>query len=327
MSTESAEGTADVDVSELSDDARRELAVSRVAEIVAQSEPDEDGVEGEEEAEKKPEAVKEEGAKEELDELALRVKRREVLQAERAKAKEEHDFLTSSAQQELAKVRAAAAEVQRQKDWYESLRSDPIRAIRELGMDPEDFLMRLADASSPEEKARQEKSKEESRIEKLERQLADRARQEQEQAQAREWQQQTVAREMAIQQFSAVAFAEEKHPHLVALYEDRPKELIKIADSIAYTYRQRTGLEATFEELAEYLESEAAKTVSKAQARLQARTATQTQATQQARPLSSRDSATRRASEVPVDDDGARLEAAKRAVKQIVRQAEANGKE
>lgn len=324
MSTESAEAT--VDTTELSDEARRELAVSRVAEIVASKEPDDDAPEGEE-AEKKPEAAKEEGAKEELDELALRVKRREVLQAERAKAKEEHDFLTSSAQQELAKVRAAAAEVQQQKAWYESLRSDPIRAIRELGIDAEDFLMQLAGAASPEEKARQEKAKEETRIEKLERMLADRTRQEQEQAQAREWQQQTVARETAIQQFSAIAFAEEKHPHLVALYEDRPKELIKVADSIAFTYRQRTGLEATFEELAEYLESEAAKTVSKAQSRLQARSATQNSASQQAKPLSSKDGATRQAPDVPVDDEEARYEAAKRAVKQIARQAEANGKD
>jgi hypothetical protein len=324
MSTESAETT--VDPTDLSDEARRELAVSRVAEIVASKEPDDDAPEREE-AEKKPEPVKEEGAKEELDELALRVKRREVLQAERAKAKEEHDFLTSSAQQELAKVRAAAAEVQQQKAWLESLRSDPIRAIRELGIDAEDFLMQLAGATSPEEKARQEKSKEESRIEKLERQLAERTRQEQEQAQAYERQQQAVARETAIQQFSAIAFAEEKHPHLVALYEDRPQELIKVADSIAFTYRQRTGLEATFEELAEYLESEAAKTVSKAQSRLQARSATQNSASQQAKPLSSKDAATRQAPDVPVDDDAARYEAAKRAVKQIARQAEANGKD
>lgn len=324
MSTESAEAT--VDTTELSDEARRELAVSRVAEIVASNEPDDDAPEGEE-AEKKPEAAKEEGAKEELDELALRVKRREVLQAERAKAKEEHDFLTSSAQQELAKVRAAAAEVQQQKAWYESLRSDPIRAIRELGIDAEDFLMQLAGAASPEEKARQEKAKEETRIEKLERMLAERTRQEQEQAQAHERQQQAVARETAIQQFSAIAFAEEKHPHLVALYEDRPQELIKVADSIAFTYRQRTGLEATFEELAEYLESEAAKTVSKAQSRLQARSATQNSASQQAKPLSSKDGSTRQAPDVPVDDEEARYEAAKRAVKQIARQAEANGKD
>lgn len=324
MSTEAPEGTTDVDVSELSDEARRELAVSRVAEIVASKEPADEPAE---EEEKKPEPVKEEGAKEELDELALRVKRRELLQAERAKAKEEHDFLTSSAQQELAKVRAAAEEVQRAKAWYESLRSDPIRAIRELGMDPEDFLMRLADASSPEEKAKQERQKEESRIERLERELAERTKREQEQAQAYERHQQAIARETAIQQFSAVAFVEEKHPHLVALYEDRPQELIKVADSIALAYRQRTGLEATFEELAEYLESEAAKTVSKAQSRLQARAATQTQAPQQVKPLSTKDTGTRRAPEVPVDDDEARIEAAKRAVKQIIRQAEANGKE
>lgn len=325
MSTETESAVVETpDVTSLSDDERRELAVKAVSQIVAAEDAE---TEGAEEPEKKPEAPKEEpGAKEELDQLALRVKQREAIQAARAKAKEEHDFLTGTAQAELAKVRAAAEEVQRHKDWYAMLRADPIRAIRESGIDPEDFLLQLADATSPEEKAKQAKSKEEQRIERLEQELAARRAREEEQARSYQAQQELAARTTAIEQFTAIALAEDKHPHLTALYEDRPQELVRIADNIALQYRRQTGgLEATFEELAEYLEAEAAKTVSKATSRLQARTVSQQSAPKHASPISSKETGTRRAPETIVDDDEARREAAVRAVKNAVRAAEAAG--
>jgi hypothetical protein len=324
MSTETESAVVETpDVTSLSDDERRELAVKAVSQIVAAEDAE---AEGAEESEKKPEHKEEPGAKEELDQLALRVKQREAVQAARAKAKEEHDFLTGTAQAELAKVRAAAEEVQRHKDWYAMLRADPIRAIRESGIDPEDFLLQLADATSPEEKAKQAKSKEEQRIERLEQELASRRAREEEQARSYQAQQEAQARHTAVEQFTAIAFTEDKHPHLTALYEDRPQELVRIADNVALQYRRQTGgLEATFEELAEYLEAEAAKTVSKATSRLQARTVSQQSAPKHASPISSKETGTRRAPETIMDDDEARREAAVRAVKNAVRAAEAAG--
>ncbi len=325
MSTETESVVAEpTDVAALSEDERRELAVKAVSQLVAAEDAEK---EGSEEPEKKPEAPKEEeGAKEELDQLSIRVKQREAIQAARAKAKEEHDFLTGTAQAELAKVRAAAEEVQRHKEWYAMLRADPVRAIRESGIDPEDFLLQLADAASPEEKAKQAKSKEEQRIERLEQELAARRAREEEQVRSYQAQQEAQARATAVEQFTAIALSEDKHPHLTALYEDRPQELVRIADNIALQYRRQTGgLEATFEELAEYLEAEAAKTVSKATSRLQARTVSQQMAPKQASPISSKETGTRRAPETLADDEDARREAAVRAVKNAVRAAEAAG--
>ena len=325
MSTETESAVVETpDLTSLSDADRRDLAVKAVSQLVAAEDAEKEGAE---DPEKKPEAPKaEEGAKEELDQLSIRVKQREAVQAARAKAKEEHDFLTGTAQAELAKVRAAAEEVQRHKEWYAMLRSDPIRAIRESGIDAEEFLLQLADATSPEEKAKQAKSKEEQRIERLEQELAARRAREEEQVRSYQAQQEAQARTTAIEQFTAIALSEDKHPHLTALYEDRPQELVRIADNIALQYRRQTGgLEATFEELAEYLEAEAAKTVSKATSRLQARTVSQQTAPKQASPISSKETGTRRAPETIVDDEDARREAAVRAVKNAVRAAEAAG--
>ncbi len=213
---------------------------------------------------------------------------------------------TQQLQQAQRQLQAQQAELDRREARMNQLRSDPIRAIKENGWDPESFILDIAQDGTPEgQRSRQQRE--------LQAQYAEmkawKAEQERVHLQNQERQQQAQRdnhRANVEQSFVALALNEAKHPHLAAFYTGHEAGLVAEGDSVADQYRNLTGKEASGEEIAEYLEERAAtwyKSMSaKAQGATQATTKTQvavpqgrsTQGSATGRTLSPDDSSERR---------------------------------
>lgn len=186
----------------------------------------------------------------------------QTLERERHEARQVHQQYTA----ELAKV-------QREKEKYERWAKDPVRFISESGRAPEDLIMELAQAGTPEAKRRAAIEAEKDEIRQL------RAWQEREEnnrkafAEHQAKQQKVQFRQSVEKQLLANAYQvspetqEEKYPHLATMYKGHEDQLCSDADRVADQYRAATvgqgpqgrGLEATFEEICEYLEERNAK--------------------------------------------------------------------
>jgi hypothetical protein len=159
-------------------------------------------------------------------------------------------------------------EIAQEKARLAKLRTDPIRAIRENGWDPEQFIMDVAMDGTPEgQKARADREL----LERLDRQEAWQKRyEEQEQKRAAEQQRQAKAqfRQSVETEFLTEAF---KDKHLAGLYKGNEAGLLAMADTVADKYREITtvrdsygrvikpGQEATAKEIAEFLAERSAR--------------------------------------------------------------------
>jgi len=161
-------------------------------------------------------------------------------------------------EKERAEVRRIYQDTQRQKQEIEqekariaSYRKDPLRLAREAGYtNPEDYILELAQEGTPEGQAKR------ANRELLER--LDRAEQwqKQELAQRETWAREAQERQQAQHRRSveeSFLKAASSHDVLVEMYKGSEIELIGQADIIAEQYRAKTGEEATFEEIAEYI--------------------------------------------------------------------------
>ena len=135
--------------------------------------------------------------------------------------------------------------------------------IEEFGRKPEDLIMELATAGTPEAKARQAQQAREDEIRQLrawqEREEANRkAFAEHQERQKKVQFRRSVEKQLITTAYSATkgpdGQAEERYPHLATFYKGHEQTLCQEADTIADQYRAATGLEATFEEICEYLE-------------------------------------------------------------------------
>lgn len=255
----------------------REEAIAAVEAAVAEDEgkpaKKESELTGEEKvraAEKKEakEKGKEEPVKdksEELDEKSLKavLAKREKLIAERESKKEEARIIQQEAirmkRDAEAYIQREMAAIQRERQSLAKLRTDPVAAVREAGWDPEEFILSLANAATPEARQKQVYDAHQQQIEQL--------RQEQIAFRNEQLALQRAQQERAHQEFRGsiekrfldVALNEEKSPYLSALYPGDTAYLLKQGDMAADKYRELTGLEATPEDIAEYLEEEAQK--------------------------------------------------------------------
>ena len=152
--------------------------------------------------------------------------------------------------------------IQAERERLQMLRKDPIKAIRENGWDPEQFILDIASDGTPEGQARRQQRELQQQLQ----ELADWKRQQAEEAQHRQRQQEQQQRQQfrgrVEQEFLRTAGAVKEdgahmNPHLVAMYKDDPGSLVAQADLVADRYRAATGKEATFAEITEYLEERA----------------------------------------------------------------------
>lgn len=270
-------------------------------------------------------------ATKEPDEDAKQLKRALSERKEAAKLK-------AQASAELEKARAEARQVyqhfqrereelNREKARIELLKKDPLKAIRENGWDPEEFILDIANDGTPEGQAKRQARELQQHLREL--QEWKRAQEESVEAQRREYAEQQKVEARAAVERDFLRTAGEKLPdgshrnhHIVSMYKEDPAALIVQADIVANRYRQATGKEATYAEIVEYLEERASKwykelSAPKAGSQVSAPPA---QGSSGKKSLGQAGSTERRSLGTVQDLDGEeRLEAAKEAVRSALR--------
>lgn len=171
------------------------------------------------------------------------------------------------AQREIAEMRAAAhaeaaeakrlrAEIEQERAFYAELRTKPIDAIRKSGWNPDDLILSLAKAGTPEGQLAERLEAESRARAGLENQLKEfLTRDEQRQRQAAD-----AANEASIQaaeqRFLGFTQNEETCPTLARLFKGREHVIIAEGHRVARAYHAKTGQIPNERDIAEYLESE-----------------------------------------------------------------------
>lgn len=217
------------------------------------------------------EAAKAAPAEQEMDRASIlkKIKQREAIQAERNRAREEADTILAKAREEQQQARWMMEEVKRQAALFSSFKTDPVKAVRAAGYDPDEFLLKLAEAGSPEEKARAAEAARKAQWEEYQAQQEKRLAELNGKITERERREQAEQRASIEQKFTSLVSNEEKHPFAAALYKNNAKGLLQEGDRVALEYWQATGGKydrngnpvggehATIEEIAEYLDQKA----------------------------------------------------------------------
>ena len=211
-----------------------------------------------EEAKRPAKVAKEE---EDADASALRkalAERREQARY-KAEARAELEKSQQEARQVYQRLQRDRAELEAEKAKMALFRKDPIRAIRENGWtNPEEFILDIAQDGTPEGQARRQQRELQQKLAEMEQWRADQARQERERQENIQINQQRAFRQQVEKEFLREALSD-KHEHISGLYKGNEASLIAQADTVAAQYRQATGKEATFAEIAEYLEERTAR--------------------------------------------------------------------
>lgn len=186
---------------------------------------------------------------------ALKKDAKDEISKERNSLKAEWQALQRGYQE----IQELQAQLKRDREAIQALRTDPARAIREIGYDPERFILDLAQEGTPEGiSARKQRE--------LESQLAEIREWKQQQARAAEearYQQQMQmvqsARQNAVETFVKMARAEDKYPHINAFFEGNDRGLVALGDLTAEEYRSLSGgREGSFEDILDYIEDDLA---------------------------------------------------------------------
>ncbi len=203
----------------------------------------------------KADAVKKLAKPDEADEDASALRKALTERKEQAKYKAEANAQLERDRQEARQIyqqlQREREEIARDRERMALLRKDPVRAIRENGWDkPEDFILDIAQDGTPEGQARRQQRELERQIKELHDWKADQAKQIEAQRQEAEVNNRRSFRQNVEREFLNAA---SKHEALVSMYKGHEVGLIAEADVVAEQYRNVTGKEASFAEIAEYL--------------------------------------------------------------------------
>lgn len=182
----------------------------------------------------------------------------------KAEATAEVEKMRQETRQFYQQLQREKQEVAQERQRLALLRTDPVRAIKENGWDGEKFILDIAMDGTPEgARARQERELM-ARLERAEAWQKSQQDAETERKQEYEVNQRRQFRQNVEREFLKTTFdtktddGADKHPHLASFYKGHEVGLLAEADVVAEQYRNMTGKEATFAELAEYLEERAA---------------------------------------------------------------------
>lgn len=158
-----------------------------------------------------------------------------------------------------AQIQETQRHIQAEKARYESLRKDPAKAVRDLGWDPEQFILDLAQEGTPEGQAKRQHQALMAQIEELKQWKSSQAQQVEQQKAQYQQHQMVQARQNAVGEFLNKGMNEEKYPHVATFYKGKEKFLVAQGDIAAEEYRNLSGgKEASYEDLLDYLEDELA---------------------------------------------------------------------
>ncbi len=223
---------------------------------------------------------KSEAEKEDADASALKKALSDRKEAAKYKAEQNAELERGRAEVRAIwqQVQQEKAEIAKEKERYARLRSSPVEALREAGYgDPTEFIMDVAQDGTPEGQARRANRELLERLDRAEAWQKQELQRREEHARAQEAEQgkqfrANVERHMLTTAFAKTTEGKEAHPHIAAFYKDDHVALLVACDAVAEQYREVTtirdprtgrvlqaGKEASFAELAEYLEEKATK--------------------------------------------------------------------
>lgn len=180
---------------------------------------------------------------------------------EREAARQEAEAIKSEALRMKQEAEAFHHQVQRQASeiarFGKMLREDPAQAIRLAGLDPEDFIMSLANQGSPESKLERqlrEQNEKLAEFEKWKKEQAEEAEKSRQTALQRQMQEMRKSVESEfVSKASSDRFANVSNALKHGITSHRA--LIMEGDSIADQYREATGQEASIDDILEYIDS------------------------------------------------------------------------
>lgn len=276
-----AEITANAGVQDTAQDAQGESGVDADIQAALEKDPqrilakkvqadlDEAGVGGS--ASKPPEeaAAKQEEFDAEKQRIAQALAKRTATFKEREASRQEAETIKAEALRMKQEADRYAAQIRQQAaqtaQFQKLLKENPAQAMRMAGLDPEEFIMNLAREGTPEGQL-------EKRLREQNEKIAEFERWKQEQATAAErarleyqQRQQMQRRNQVETQFLEAATSEKYSAVSKALEVGlvSRKSLIAEGDEIADKYREATGMEASREDILEYIDSQVAQAISK----------------------------------------------------------------
>jgi hypothetical protein len=209
-------------------------------------------------------AVKEPEEESDASQLRKALQERKEAARYKAEAAAEVEAMRTEARTFYQQLQKEKQEVAKEKERLAMLRKDPLRAIRENGWDPEEFILDIANDGTPEGQAKRLQRERDAEIAELKAWREEQKQAGIKQQEAAKQQEKAHFRNQVEQEFLKTAAqrdgaGEHVNVHLVSMYKDDPGALCEAADRVAERYRATTGKEATFGELVEYLEERAAK--------------------------------------------------------------------
>jgi hypothetical protein len=246
---------------------------------------------------------------------------------ERAKAKEARRQAESETKAQLEALAQEREALKKERDelarvhkHLESLKRDPLRAMKELQIDPEDLLTRIAKDGTPEMEHQRYIDKLEDQVRNLTAWKEDFEQRRKQYEEEHVVQRQQQQRANIISTYLGEASKEESYPNFNFLYGDDQEKQVQLGHAAADELRESTGKQPTYEEILRHLESKASKRVAsrfgEAPNKGQGVAAKGLPKT-----VSKSDMNDRTSISVP-DDPDARRELAKQHVKAVVRRAE-----
>lgn len=202
-------------------------------------------------------------------ELQRALKRREAENVAREELRRGQAELTAARAQIQADADASKKARAEAEGLLEMLRKDPLGAVQKAGWDPDEFVMNAARRNDPGALAQREALAQKQRLEALEKWKSDREESEKSAVAARKKADEDAQRdhesksaEAAKAGFLKTALDAEKYPTLAKQYGKRPHLLVVEAERVADEYYRKTkaqtgkGEFASWQDIAEYLESD-----------------------------------------------------------------------
>jgi len=176
-----------------------------------------------------------------------------------SRARQEFDSQRAQFQQEQQQYQYQLHQLQRDREALHALKNDPGRAMRELGMDPEKWILDLAKEGTPEGQQERQRRELESRLNEMTKWRADQEKLAEEQRYNAQVQHIQQYREAATKAFTTMGMNEDKYPHVSNFYKGNERGLVAIGDLTAEEYRSLSGgKEGSFEDILDYLEEDLA---------------------------------------------------------------------
>ncbi len=155
-------------------------------------------------------------------------------------------------------VKAENVRIARDRESINALKKDPGRAIREIGYDPEQFILDLAQEGTPEGMQKRQFAELQAQIAEMKAWKQEQLNERQRQAHEAQMAHATAFRTQAVNDFLKLGLDDEKYPHVATFYKGRQKHLIAAGDLTAEEYRNLSGKEGSYEQILDYLEDELA---------------------------------------------------------------------